>query len=67
MKDYNLMKLAIEKKFPSCEIQTYATSLSTHCILVNSSTVICGKSPFVILGVNSLFSRFISIFDGKSC
>ena len=37
-----------------------------NCILVDSSTVICGMSPFVILGVSGLFSGFFSIFDGKS-
>ena len=31
----------------------------THCILVNSSTVICWTSPFVILGVSGLFCPFI--------
>ena len=39
----------------------------THCILVDSSTVICWTSPFVILGVSGLFFCFYSIFDGKSC
>ena len=38
-----------------------------HFILVDSSTVICWTSPFVILGVSGLFCRFYSIFDGKSC
>ena len=38
-----------------------------HCILVDSPTVICWSSPFVILGVLSLFSGFYYIFDGKSC
>ena len=37
----------------------------THCILVDSSTVICWKSPFVILGVSGLFCRFYYNFDGK--
>ena len=39
----------------------------THCIPVDSSTVIYWLSPFVILGVSGLFCRFYSIFDGKSC
>ena len=39
----------------------------THCILVDSSTVICCMSPFVILEVSGLFCPFDSIFDGKSC
>ena len=31
----------------------------THCILVDSSTVICWMSPFVILGVSGLFCCLI--------
>ena len=38
-----------------------------QCILVDSSTVVCWMSPFVILGVSGLFGRCYSIFDGKSC
>ena len=38
----------------------------THCILVDSSTLIFCTSPFVILGVSGLFCRFHSILDGKS-
>ena len=38
----------------------------THCILVDSSTVKCWTSPFVILGVSGLFCSFYSIFDGIS-
>ena len=30
----------------------------THCILVDSSTVICWASPFAILGVSCLFRHF---------
>ena len=33
-------------------------------MLVDSSTVICWTSPFVILGLSGLFCRFYSIFDG---
>ena len=33
----------------------------THCILVDSSSVTCWTSPFVILGVSSLFRCFNSI------
>ena len=36
-----------------------------HYILVDSSIVLCWKSPFVILGVSGLFCRFF-ISDGKS-
>ena len=39
----------------------------THCILVDSSTVIYWTSLFVILGVSHLFRRLYSIFDEKSC
>ena len=39
----------------------------THCILVDSSTVIYWTGPLVIIGVLSLFCRFYSSFDGKSC
>ena len=42
------------------------STLLTHCILVDSSTLICWTSPFVILGVSDLLCRFYSIFDGKS-
>ena len=35
--------------------------------LVDSSTVMCWISPFVILGVSGLFCHFYSYFDGKSC
>ena len=38
----------------------------THCILVDSSTVVYWRSPFVILGVSDLFCYVYSIFDGKS-
>ena len=38
----------------------------THCILVDSPTVICWTSPFVILGVSGLFCSFHSYFDGNS-
>ena len=37
----------------------------THYILVDSSTVISWRSPFVILGVSDLFCLFYSIFDGN--
>ena len=39
----------------------------THCIVVDSSTVICWRSPFLILGVSGLFCHIYSIFDGKFC
>ena len=45
----------------------YTGILLTHCILVDSSTVICWMGPFIILGVSGLFCCFYSIFDGKSC
>ena len=34
----------------------------THCILKDSSTVICWTSPFVSLGMPGLFCSFYSIF-----
>ena len=46
-------------------INRYASSL--HCILVDSSAVICWMSPFVIFGVPGLFVTFIIFFYGKSC
>ena len=41
----------------------------TQCIWVDSSTVICWTSPFVILGemLLLLFCHFYSNFDGKPC
>ena len=36
-----------------------------HCILVDTSTVICWVSPFVILGVSGQFCHFYFIFAGK--
>ena len=39
----------------------------TCCILVDSATVICWKSPVVIVGALDLVCPFYSIFDGKSC
>ena len=35
--------------------------LLTHCILVDSSTVICQRSPFITFGILGLFCRFYSI------
>ena len=46
------MKLLLLKEYPFT---------LTKCILVDSSTVICWMSPFVILGVSSLFCHFYSI------
>ena len=40
------------------------TSHQTHCVLVDSSTVIYWTSPFAILGV-SVFCRLYYIFDKK--
>ena len=40
--------------------------LLTYYIQLDSSTVICWTSSFVILGVLSVFCSFYSIFDGKS-
>ena len=38
----------------------------SHCILVDSSTVICWTSPYVILGLAGLFWDFYSIFEANS-
>ena len=38
----------------------------TYCILVDSFTIICWKSPFIILVIPGLNCCFYSIFDGKS-
>ena len=41
-----------------------------HCILVDSSAVICWTSPFVILVMSSLFCRFYYILENpvsKQC
>ena len=50
---------------PFC-IKFWRGPLLTHCIMLDSSTVTCWTSPFVILGVSGQFCRFYSIFDGKS-
>ena len=34
---------------------------------MESSSVVCWVSPFVILGVSGLFCCFYSTIDGKSC
>ena len=51
----------------STAILRFLPPFLTHFILVDSSTVICWMSLFVILGVSGLFCCFYSIFDGKSC
>ena len=43
----------------------FALNNLTHLLLVDSSTIICWTSPFVILEVSGLFYGFYSIFDGK--
>ena len=47
------------------EITSLECLLLTHCILVNSSTAICGISQFVIFRVVRLL--LFSICDGKPC
>ena len=44
----------------------FLATYSAYCILVDSSTVICWTSPFVILEVLDLFCRFYSIFMENS-
>ena len=41
--------------------------LLTHCILVDSSTVICCTSPCLNLRVSGLFCSFYLFLMGKSC
>ena len=41
------------------------TDSLTHCLVVDSSSVICWMNPFVILGLSGLVCGFYSIFDGK--
>ena len=48
-----------------CGVTLSFLILFTHCLLVNTSTVICWTSPCVILGVSFLFSCFYSIFLWK--
>ena len=50
---------------PFLHFATYKAPI-THCLLVDSSTVVCWTSLLVILGVLSLFCHFYSILDGKS-
>ena len=58
-----------------CNIHFWVTNIYlmylTHCILVDSSTVICWTSPFVIIGVSGYFVAFILFLmensDSKQC
>ena len=43
----------------------FQKNVLAHCILVDSSTVICWMSPFVILGPSVLFCRLYSLVDKK--
>ena len=45
--------------------KTQIRLLLTHCIMVDSSTVIRWTSPFAILEVLGSFCRFYSVFDGN--
>ena len=52
----------------ACIMMLIAYILLTHCLLMDSSTVICCRtSPFVIVGVSGVFCRCYSSFDGNSC
>ena len=57
----------ILQQWHDTQLPRVATYSLTQCILVDSSTVICWTSPFVILGVSGLFCHIYSIFNGKSC
>ena len=53
--------------YPICEKLTFCILSSlctylTNCILVDSSTVICRTSPFVILGVSDFFLLLLFLF-----
>ena len=48
-----------------CRLLQFLFGALTHFILIDSSTVICWTSPFVILGVLGLFCLFHSIFSWK--
>ena len=47
-------------------LKVYPSTLS-HYVLVDSSTITCWMSPFVILAMSGIFCRFYSISYGKSC
>ena len=56
------------KKAGTCDLsETTSRRLCDFnpCILVDSPTVICWRSPFIILGVSVLFCHFYSFFDGN--
>ena len=62
---YSFLSAAlVNKELLPLNVYSY---ILTHCILVDSSAVICWASPFVILRVSGLFGHFHSIFIGKSC
>ena len=62
------MKKAAEKDYMRQGVRhSVKLTILTHCILVDSSTVICWTSQFDILGVPGQFCHSYSIFDGKSC
>ena len=52
---------------PPCKADGFLwKGILTHCLLADSSTVICWTSPFVILEMSDLFYHYYSVFDGKS-
>ena len=56
----------MELFFPFVTEQVEKSYYLNNCILVDSSTLTGLTSPFVILGVSSLFKlSFFSIFDGN--
>ena len=61
------MLISTDKNEDGTRVTEVVKSFLTHCIVVDSSTVICWKSPFPILGVSGLFCRSYPIFDEKSC
>ena len=63
--NYFSLELTTNKKGDKNENDNDRSFTLTHCILVDSSTVIFWMNPFVILGVSGLFCLFYfnSIFD----
>ena len=48
-------------------IAIFSFGILTHCILVDSSTVSCLTTPFVILGLSGLFCRFLFLMENSVC
>ena len=65
---FHLKKVRKGQKVRKKSVNNQQTLLDlTQCIQVDSSTVICWKSLFIILGASGLFCHDYSIFNEKSC